>query len=259
MIDGKPNYYSVIPAAVRYDKSIPAAAKLLYGEISALIGPEGYCYASNTYFAELYGVAEETISRQLAKLGKAGHIVRELIKDADGQIIQRKIFLRVSAPEGQQETPPIDEIVNTSPQKDQEGIDEKVKETNLSITNNRKENKKKSPASDPQLLSMDEIRQLIQPWIQKVDPKRTVPDLFALLVEWYSPRPIKKGGPPVKSLRGVNGLLSKLETECRGQPYWMAWELDHAIASGWSGIHPRKNPPTPLPEQQDEGEGTIWL
>lgn len=108
-------------------------------------------------------------------------------------------------------------------------------------------------------MSMDEIKQLIQPWVTRVDPNGTVPDLRALLVEWYSPRPIKKGGPPVKSRRGVNGLLSKLETECQGQPYWMAWELDHAIASGWSGIHPRKYPPAPPPENKDEGEGTIWL
>ena len=107
MADTKPGYYAVIPADVRYDKSVPAAAKLLYGEISALIGPDGYCFASNGYFADLFGLSEETISRQLAKLEKAGHIVRELIKDADGQIVQPKIFLRVSVQEGQFAAPPI--------------------------------------------------------------------------------------------------------------------------------------------------------
>ena len=54
MEERKPGYYAIIPSDVRYDDSIPPNAKLLYGEISALIGAEGYCFASNDYFAELY-------------------------------------------------------------------------------------------------------------------------------------------------------------------------------------------------------------
>ncbi len=57
----KPNYYAIIPAEVRYAK-IPPNAKLLYGEITALCSKEGFCWASNEYFANLYEVSHKTIS-----------------------------------------------------------------------------------------------------------------------------------------------------------------------------------------------------
>ena len=57
----QPSFYAVIPANVRYAK-IKANAKLLYGEITALANKTGECYASNSYFAELYGVSEKQIT-----------------------------------------------------------------------------------------------------------------------------------------------------------------------------------------------------
>jgi hypothetical protein len=49
----KPSYWAVLPAAIRYDPEIPASAKLLYAEISALTDQRGFCWASNAYFVDL--------------------------------------------------------------------------------------------------------------------------------------------------------------------------------------------------------------
>lgn len=63
----QPSYYAVIPANVRYAK-IPPNAKLLYGEITALCNKEGYCWASNQYLADLYGVTVRVVQMWLEKL-----------------------------------------------------------------------------------------------------------------------------------------------------------------------------------------------
>lgn len=70
----KPNYYAVVPASVRYDRNISNGSKLLYGEISALCHVEGYCWATNEYFANLYDSGERTVSRWIEELSSQGHV-----------------------------------------------------------------------------------------------------------------------------------------------------------------------------------------
>ena len=70
------NYYAIIPANVRYDKDLTDGAKLLYGEITALSNEKGYCWASNSYFSELYGKSNSTITRWINQLVEKGYIKR---------------------------------------------------------------------------------------------------------------------------------------------------------------------------------------
>ena len=256
MNDTKPGYYAVIPAEVRYDTRLPANAKLLYGEISALIGADGFCYASNQYFSELYGMAEETISRLIAKLEKTGHILRELIRNDSGQVIQRRLYLRVSVPDGH----PVDENVNTSPQKNQEGIDEKVKDTNLSITNisKRKNKKEKSAKPAEPELTLEELKPMIVEKVRVMGNEKNWPvnvmnQVYVELVNFYSPRAIKNGkSPPVKSSRGLNSLCNKLMREAKGQHDVILSALEDAIAAGWTTAHPKPGKMTSqvLPQKQ---------
>ena len=85
----RPTFYAIIPAEVRYSDLKPNA-KLLYGEITALSSKEGYCFATNRYFAELYNVTKNTISLWVSQLHKKGFISVTLIKKGE-QITERRI------------------------------------------------------------------------------------------------------------------------------------------------------------------------
>lgn len=68
------SYYAVIPADVRHDPDLKPNAKLLYGEITSLCNVTGYCWASNEYFAAMYGLSVGTISRIVSQLDQKGYI-----------------------------------------------------------------------------------------------------------------------------------------------------------------------------------------
>ena len=90
----KPNYYAVLSAEVRYSDITPNA-KLLYAEITAFCNMNGECFASNRYFANLYGKSKVTISNWLRELKQNGFIemsytYKEGTKEIDKRYI--KIF-----------------------------------------------------------------------------------------------------------------------------------------------------------------------
>jgi DNA-binding transcriptional regulator YhcF (GntR family) len=87
----QPGYYAIVPASVRYDSDLPANAKLLYGEITALCNKTGECWATNAYFAELYGVSKGTVSRWVAALEKQGHINTSVERDESNVVTKRII------------------------------------------------------------------------------------------------------------------------------------------------------------------------
>lgn len=123
--ENKINYYAIIPATVRYDKELKPAEKLLYGEVTALANKNGYCYAQNRYFANLYNVSIETVSRWMSHLQKLGYIKIEIIKNEKKEIVSRNIYIM--------DTPYCQKNQYPYSQKSQYPIDEKVKENNINI------------------------------------------------------------------------------------------------------------------------------
>lgn len=143
-MEEKPNYYAIIPADVRYDKELKDKAKLLYGEIVALSNKDGYCYASNKYFSELYGISITTVSLLIKDLIDKNYITSEIIyKRGTKEILNR--YLRI-VKEGY--------LRNLK-----EGIYENLKDNNTSINNtsiNKKENIKRKSFIKP---TIEEIQQ----------------------------------------------------------------------------------------------------
>lgn len=101
-----PAYYAVIPASVRYDSRLKPNAKLLYGEITALCNKEGYCWAQNKYFSDLYSVTKTTISDWVKNLKDCGYIEVQIIyREGSKEILNRYIRLSEEATQEIQNTP----------------------------------------------------------------------------------------------------------------------------------------------------------
>jgi hypothetical protein len=166
MSEERPNYYAVIPANVRYDKELKPNEKLLYGEISALAQKEGYCWASNTYFAELYDVYPTTISKWLKHLEQLGYITIKMVyKNGSNEIEKRLIGIAQND--------------NTYCSKEQEGycsfvqggIAQKSKDNNININNiniNKRESKERKSARP----SLNDIEVYVKEKGLLVNPKQ---------------------------------------------------------------------------------------
>ena len=90
MENENPSYYAIIPADVRYDKRLKANEKLMYGEITCLSNKLGYCFSSNSYFAELYDVTPQAISGWIKNLERCGYITCEYLHNGT-EIKERRI------------------------------------------------------------------------------------------------------------------------------------------------------------------------
>lgn len=253
----RPNYYAIIPADVRYDDAIPAAAKLLYGEISALCNREGYCYATNQYFAGLYQVSERTIRDWLNALDGRKYIRRADEPTGKGDTKRRVIYLSVSAPHGQGEENNFQGGGKDFPP----GAEENCRQNN--INNNKKESKKKK-TEKPEPLSAEEMQPIFVELIEQVatldwtrEQKNRV---YLELIAFYEPRERGKMDPS-RTETGIRRQFRALVRYANGNPDTMAELLEKSTAIGSRGvIDPNKSWSRPRPaEDPGEADGVLHL
>lgn len=145
MDEPRKSYYAIIPANVRYDKDLTPNAKLLYGEITALCNEKGYCWAGNSYFADLYSVTKVSISKWINQLVQKGYITSHIeYKGGTKEILHR--YLRIV-------NDPIKEIFNTQQRKLNDPIKEKFKDNTTS--NNTLNNTTNNNSANQDLLRVN--------------------------------------------------------------------------------------------------------
>ena len=133
-----PSYYSFLPAHVRYDKELKPMTKIMYSEIVALTQKLGYCWSKNEYFATLYEVSKETVSRWISQLNEKGYIEIKLIYHPGTKQIKERHIIPNTTPIYK----PIDNLEGTDKKikgvddkKINTPIDKKIKDNTTSNTN----------------------------------------------------------------------------------------------------------------------------
>ncbi|WP_159315905.1 DnaD domain protein [Mammaliicoccus sciuri] len=124
-----PNYYAILTAEIRYDNRLSSLEKLLCAEITALSSKYGYCFATNNYFADLYGISKDTVSKRINHIKNVGHLEVQLLYE-NKQVVGRKMKIKQLpfTPIDEKADTPIDEKIDTP-------IDENVLGNNTRVNN----------------------------------------------------------------------------------------------------------------------------
>lgn len=163
--------FAIIPATVRYDKNLSPNSKLLYGEITALCSKEGFCWASNRYFADLYSVTNRSITKWVKELSDNGYIFVEIgineehtdtSDDNKKYVYDRKIYLTSNM---------VEQLFQGDRTNVLGGVEENFYNTNTSINTSIKDNMSSSDNLEPKdkNISMAEVDKIIEEW-NKIAP-----------------------------------------------------------------------------------------
>ena len=208
-----PNYFGILPANVRYDKKLKPMEKILYTEITALANSKGYCYATNSYFANLYDVHKNTAGTWINNLEKLGYIKSRIIYETGTKNVkERQLFI----------VTPINEKIDTYQQKDCDPINEKIdtpinekiEDNNTRYNNTRYNNKKINKKEKVEIESVYKSKEF----------KKAFYDFVDMRVE------IKK----VPTKRAMEMIIKKLEKV--GNEELAIQMLERSIINSWQDV-----------------------
>lgn len=81
-----------IPPYVMGDSELTMAQKVVYGRIEALSTKDGYCWAGNEGLSQKLDLSPRQVRRHVGKLVSKGYLRRQLIRNSNGVVTQRRLF-----------------------------------------------------------------------------------------------------------------------------------------------------------------------
>lgn len=188
-----PGYYGILPANIRYDKNLKPMEKIMYSELTALSNKNGYCNATNSYFAELYEVSKNTVSLWVSDLEKAGYIKTKLIYEPGTKNIkERRIY--IANPITKNNDTYHEKKVDPITKNDDTPITKNREDNNTSINNTRLILEEKYKKEKPELIY----------FITSQGISKEYEDKLLEFLEYR--RKIKK---PIKTVRAINCILNE--------------------------------------------------
>lgn len=215
----QPSYYSVIPANVRYDSDLSPYAILLYGEITALTHKNGYCYASNTYFAKRYERTPQAVSKWINQLAEKGYINIVYCR-CKNIIVERRIYItsEVSTTVDRVSTP-VDEGIN----QELIGYQQSIKENNK--YNNKTNNKTNNKISEVDTSDFPEDPNEIKP---KKTTRSKKPSKTELNEQYISTLSAKESEESQLVAELLITYLKPLQPTMHPETHLRAWQVEFA-------------------------------
>ena len=78
------NFYVTLQNKVLENDTLTERAKLLYAFIESLSHQNGFCFATNKFFATNFKVSKSTINRHLVELKNANYVRMETVTEENG-------------------------------------------------------------------------------------------------------------------------------------------------------------------------------
>lgn len=227
----EPAFDAIIPAPVRYNDDLRPNAKLMYGEIRSLCGRYGYCFATNSYFAKLYGMNERSIARFVKQLEELKLISVVIVRDDNGRVCGRRIYVVFPFESGENDTS--DHMTKksaTCPKSQGEG------DQNVSQYNNKNNINKKEYARARKTSQLAAVKEDLKHRVDDMGlPEQEAAELTEHLYDFADMR-VEKGNP-MSAGKCVSFLINQLQKFSGGNVAVMIAMLEKAVFRRWESVY----------------------